>query len=110
MMGWSSGFVLVMTGGSISRGSRRAVCATRVCTSCSARSMSRLRSNSTTMLARPCRAVEDNPLIPSTAMMASSSGSMTSVSITSGAAPSSVTATLITGKSTSGFWLTPRRE
>src|SRR6185436_17536821 len=109
MIGWSYGLVLPMVGGSISRGRMRAAWATRVCTSCSARSMLRFRSNSTMTVARPCLLVEEIDLTPSMVVTASSSGSMTSDSMTSGEAPSSVTCTLMTGKSTSGFWLTPRR-
>src|SRR6058998_141763 len=72
--------------------------------------MLRFRSNSTTTFARPCLLVEEIVFTPSIVVTASSSGSMTSDSITSGEAPSRVTETLMTGKSTSGFWLTPRRE
>ena len=88
MMGLSSGLFLVMIGGSISRGSRRAAWATRVWTSCSAASMLREISNSTVMLALPCREVEEICFTPSTDVTASSMGSTTSVSITSGEAPS----------------------
>ena len=88
MMGWSSGLVLVMIGGSISRGRRRAAWATRVCTSCRAASMLRLSSNSTVMLAEPCREVDEICLTPSMAVTASSMGSTTSLSMISGDAPS----------------------
>jgi len=87
-IGWSSGLVLVMIGGSISRGRRRAAWATRVCTSWSAASMLRFSSNSTVMLAEPWREVEEICLIPSMEVTASSMKSTTSVSMTSGEAPS----------------------
>ena len=70
--------------------------------------MSRSSSNSTVMLARPWREVEEISLTPSTEVTASSTKSTTSVSMISGEAPSQVTEMLTTGKSTSGFWLTPR--
>ena len=88
MMGLSSGLFLVMIGGSISRGSRRAAWATRVWTSCSAASMLREISNSTVMLALPWREVDVIDLTPSTEVTASSMKSTTSVSMTSGDAPS----------------------
>ena len=47
--------------------------------------------------------------MPSIWMSASSSGSTTSFSMTSGAAPSQLAETLIVGKSTSGNWLMPIR-
>ena len=87
-IGWSSGLFLVMIGGSISRGSRRAAWATRVCTSCRAASMLRDSSNSTVMLAWPWREVEEICFTPSTDVIASSIGSTTSVSMISGEAPS----------------------
>ena len=88
MIGWSSGLFLVMIGGSISRGRRRAACATRVCTSCRAASMLRLSSNSMVMLAAPWREVDEICLTPSTEVIASSMKSTTSVSMISGEAPS----------------------
>ena len=87
-MGWSSGLVLVMMGGSISRGRRRAACATLVCTSCSATSMLRERSNSIVMLAAPSRDCELICLTPSIELTASSMKSTTSDSMISGDAPS----------------------
>jgi len=88
MIGWSSGLVLEITGGSISRGSRRCACATLLCTSCSAASMFLSSSNSTVMLAWPCREVEEISLMPSMLVTASSRKSTTSVSMISGEAPS----------------------
>ena len=49
-------------------------------------------------------------LMPSTDIRDSSTGSTTSFSMTSGAAPSQVSAMLTTGKSMSGFCETPRRR
>ena len=48
--------------------------------------------------------------MPSTVIRASSIGSMTSFSMTSGAAPSQDRRTLTTGESTSGFCDTPSRK
>ena len=107
MIGWSSGFVLEIVGGSISRGRWRAASETFVWTSWSAASMFRPRSNSSVRLAPPWRAVDDICWTPSTVEQASSSTSTTSVSMISGDAPSHVIETLTIGKSTSGFWLTP---
>lgn len=50
----------------------------------------------------PCLELEVTFFTPSTCISASSIGSMTSCSMTSGAAPSHATLTLIVGKSTSG--------
>ena len=61
------------------------------------------------MLPLPCRAVEVMDLTPSTCITASSMGSTTSFSMTSGEAPSHVTEMLMVGKSTSGNWLMPMR-
>ncbi len=72
--------------------------------------MFRLMSSSIVTFAEPCREDEVRDLIPSTCMTASSSGSTTSCSMTSGAAPSHVTETEIVGESTSGNWLMPMRE
>ena len=70
--------------------------------------MSRSSSNSTVMLAAPWREEEEISLTPSTEVTASSTRSTTSVSMISGEAPSQVIEMFTTGKSTSGFWLTPR--
>ena len=83
-IGWSSGLLFVMTGGSSAFGRRRCACATRVCVSCSAASMSRPTSNSSVTVARPCWDDEEMSTIPSTLMQASSTISTTSVSIVSG--------------------------
>ena len=108
MIGWSSGLVFEMEGGSISRGRSWVARDTLVWTSCNAASMLRPISNSRVMPAEPWRAVEDISCTPSTVDRASSSGSTTSVSMISGEAPSQDTPTLTMGKSTSGFWLMPR--
>ncbi len=71
--------------------------------------MSLESSNSRFREADPCRDEDEISLMPWTPMRASSRTSVTSVSITSGAAPSHPTLTLSTGKSTSGSWLTPIR-
>jgi hypothetical protein len=110
MIGWSSGLVFEMTGGSMSRGSRCWDCDTFVWTSCSARSTSRERSSSTVIDPLPWRDDDVIDLTPSTWTSASSRISMTSFSMISGAAPSQVTPTEIVGKSTSGNWLMPIRE
>jgi hypothetical protein len=94
----------------MSRGRRRCTCATRVCTSCSARSTLRERSSSTVTLPPPWRELEVTLRTPSTCMTASSIGSTTSCSTTSGAAPSHATLTLIVGKSTSGNCEMPMRD
>ncbi len=109
MIGWSSGFCLEVTGGSMSRGSRRAAWETLAWTSWSARSTSRESSISTVMLHDPWRELEVRVRTPSTWMRASSSVSTISFSMTSGAAPSQDAETLIVGKSTSGNWLMPIR-
>ena len=88
MMGWSSGLVFETTGGSMPRGRRAPAWAILVCTSCRAASMSRLRSNSMLMLAEPWREVDEICLTPSTEVTTSSMVSTTSVSMTSGDAPS----------------------
>lgn len=106
-IGWSSGLLFVITGGSRARGRRRWACATRVCVSCSAASMSRPTSNSSVTVARPCCDEDEMSTIPSTLMHASSTSSTTSVSMVSGDAPSRVSDTVTCGKSTSGIWLTP---
>src|SRR5688500_18309651 len=93
----------------MSRGRRRAACATFVCTSWRARSTLRERSSSTVTLPLPCRDVEVTLRTPSTCITASSRTSTMSCSMTSGAAPSQATPTLIVGKSTSGNWLIPMR-
>jgi hypothetical protein len=64
-------------------------------------------SNSRVRLAEPWRTVDVISFTPSTVERASSSGSTTSVSMISGAAPSQLSLTLTIGKSTSGFWLMP---
>jgi len=102
MIGWSSGLLFEMIGGSRSRGSRCAACETFVVTSCRARSTSRAMSSSTVIEPPPWREFEVMFLTPSTWTRASSRGSMTSFSTTSGAAPSHDTDTLMVGKSTSG--------
>ena len=61
------------------------------------------------MLAEPMRELEVIVRSPSVWTRASSSGSTTSFSMTSGAAPSQTTETEIVGKSTSGNWLMPMR-
>ena len=110
MIGWSSGLLLEMTGGSMSRGRRRWACDTLLCTSCRARSTLRDRFISRVMLAPPMRDEEVMVFTPSTWISASSRISTTSFSMTSGAAPSQVTETEMLGKSTSGNWLMPMRE
>ncbi len=70
--------------------------------------MLRSSSNSTVMLALPWREEDETSLSPSTEVTASSTRSTTSVSMISGEAPSQEIETFTTGKSTSGFWLTPR--
>ena len=107
MIGSSSGFDLLTTGGSIPRGRRFCACEILLCTSCIATSMSRSSSNSIVMPAEPWREVEETSFTPSTEVTVSSRMSTTSVSMISGDAPSQVTETFTTGKSTSGFWLMP---
>src|SRR5687767_4481035 len=109
MIGWSSGLDFEITGGSMSRGSWRWACETLVVTSWSARSTSRARSSSTVTDPEPWRDDEVSERTPSTWTSASSRISMTSFSITSGAAPSQATFTEMVGKSTSGSWLMPMR-
>ncbi len=87
-IGWSSGLSLLTMGGSSSAGSRRRAWAIFVCTSWRAASMSFPTSNSTVTLACPCLEEEVICLTPSTVVQTSSTNSTTSVSITSGAAPS----------------------
>jgi hypothetical protein len=99
---------LEIVGGLISRGRWRAASETFVWTSCSAESMFRPMPNSSVRFAPPCRAVDDICRTPSTVEQASSRTSTTSVSMISGEAPSQEIETLTIGKSTSGFWLTPR--
>jgi hypothetical protein len=50
-IGWSSGLVLLMTGGSMSVGRWRCAAATLFCTSCRASAMLRESSNSMLMVA-----------------------------------------------------------
>jgi hypothetical protein len=64
MIGWSSGFVLVTTGGSISRGRLRCACASFDWTSCSAWSMLRDRSNSIVTVVVPSRLEEETSRMP----------------------------------------------
>ena len=109
MIGWSSGFDLETVGGSMSRGRMRTAWETLAWTSWRARSTSRESSISTVMLHEPWRELEVIVRMPSTWISVSSSGSTTSFSMTSGAAPSQVAETLIVGKSTSGNWLMPIR-
>ena len=67
------------------------------------------QGDSTVTLACPWRVEEDMSRMPWTLVMASSTMSTTSDSMTSGAAPSHVKDTDTTGKSTFGNWLTPMR-
>jgi hypothetical protein len=97
MIGLSSGFDFEITGGSMSRGRLRCTCDTFAVTSCSARSTSRRRSSSIVTLPLPWREFEVTDLTPSTCIAASSIGSTTSCSTTSGAAPSQLTETVIVG-------------
>ncbi len=97
MIGWSSGLVLEMFGGSNSRGRSCMARETLDWTSCRAASISRPISNSSVMLAEPWRAVDDICTTPSTVEQASSRGSTTSDSMISGEAPSQATPTLTMG-------------
>src|SRR6185503_15921186 len=81
----------------------------RVWTSWMAASMSRLSSNSSLMFAVLWRQMLDIWTSPSTWMTADSIGSTTADSITSGAAPGSESWMVTTGRSMSGYWLTPSR-
>src|ERR1043165_2954830 len=103
MMGFSSGLVLLMIGGSMSLGRFRAACATRACTCCNATSTLRDSSNSTLIVAEPSLLVDVISRMPSTAITASSSTSTTSVSIVSGDAPSSTALMVTNGTSMSGY-------
>src|SRR5512136_1945236 len=109
MIGLSSGLDLETVGGSMSRGSRRTAWETLFWTSWRAMSTSRESSTSTVMLQEPWRELEVSERMPSIWTRVSSSGSTTSFSMTSGAAPSQEAETLIVGKSTSGNWLMPIR-
>ena len=88
MIGWSSGFLFETTGGSMPLGRRAAAWAILVWTSCRAASMLRESSNSMLMLAAPWREVDVISFTPSTEVTTSSMVSTTSVSMTSGDAPS----------------------
>src|SRR5947209_5575373 len=72
--------------------------------------MSWFNSNSMVMVVNPSWDLELTWRMPSTLMTASSMMSVTADSMTSGEAPSQVTATESTGKSTSGSWEMPMRE
>ena len=107
MIGWSSGLVLLTIGGSIA--ARQPALRLR---DLALHVLQRhvdvaLELELDVMLAWPWREVEEISFTPSTEVTASSTMSTTSVSMISGEAPSQVTETLTTGKSTSGFWLTP---
>ena len=108
MIGWSSGLVLVMIGGSISRGRRRAACETLRLDVLQRHVDVAAEVELDVTLAWPWREVEVICCTPSTVVTASSRTSTTSVSMISGEAPSQETETLTIGKSTSGFWLIPR--
>jgi hypothetical protein len=86
-MGVSSGFDFDTVAAGTSRGSPRCACATLACTSWSARSTSRDRSNVTVRRAEPCRAVEATCCTPSTCASACSIGSRISRSTAVGEAP-----------------------
>ena len=108
-IGWSSGFDLEMTGGSMSRGQAAGglgdlgldVLEGEVDVP------GEVELDGDVGRAH-ARGRGDRPE-PSTWTRASSSGSTTSFSMTSGAAPSQTTETEIVGKSTSGNWLMPMR-
>ena len=107
-MGWSSGLVLTMVGGSTPSGSTTLL--SLDCTSVSAASMLRSMSNSSVIEACPCWICDVTLRTPCVDSTCSSILSTTSLSMISGAAPLHVVLMVSTGKSTSGCSLTPRRE
>jgi hypothetical protein len=93
---------LEITGGSTSGGSCWRAPATLSRTSWAATSMSRSRSNSTTMLVEPWEVVLVSLRTPAIVFRCSSRTSVTSCSTTSGLAPSREADTVTTGKSMLG--------
>ena len=69
--------------------------------------MSRSSSNSAVIWAAPCIVVDFSERRPPIVFRCSSSTSVTSSSIVSGLAPSSVAVTVTTGNSMFGIWSTP---
>ncbi|OPZ66220.1 MAG: hypothetical protein BWY84_00317 [Candidatus Aerophobetes bacterium ADurb.Bin490] len=108
IIGMSSGLLFVITGTSASSGSLLWARLTVLCRSCIAESIFRLRLNSTLTLDLPRDEDDVISTTSCTPSAASSIISVTSFSITSGAAPSQLVDMLNTGASTSGIWLTPR--
>ena len=109
MIGAASGSTLSTMGGSISAGnSARATC-TLSRTSWTFSRALELRLNSIRICARPSLEKDCSVSIPSIVLMYSSRMSVTSDSMVSAEAPSSVAVTLTYGNSTSGNKSTPNR-
>ncbi len=100
---------LETTGGLASRGRLRTTAATRSRTSWAALSMSRSRLKVVMMKEPPEPEIERISSIPSTVLIASSSGCETSDSTSSVEAPGSEVRTETVGRSTEGKRSTPRR-
>ena len=109
-IGLASASRLATTGSSTSSGSLLRARATRSRTSFAASSTLRSRSNSTVICDTCSRLSEVRWRTPSMAISWSSSGCVTEVSITSGAAPGSTVVTATTGGSTSGYSRLGRRS
>src|SRR5579884_4181216 len=107
-IGSDCGSFLVMTGGSVSRGSRLIAAETFSRISCAAPSISRSSTKVQVMSARPSLEYTVISSIPLTEEIASSRGSTTPVTTSSGVAPGSCTSTLTVAGSALGKRSTAR--
>ena len=107
--GAASGSIFSMTGGSASRGNWRSTLLTRSRTSWAATSAFFSSSNEMTTWETPSEEIEISWSMPLIVLTASSILSVTSVSISSGAAPTSTVLTVTNGRSILGNRSTPRR-
>ena len=108
-IGWSAGFCLRNDGGDVSVGGSSGIAAEMaVCTSVTALSMLRFRSNVIVMFVLPVRLCEVISSMPAIVVNWRSSGLATDAAIVTGSPPGRFACTLIVGYSTAGKSLTGR--